>query len=88
MTDATARNVLHVAREAGFVASHYHGGANGTTQMFHENGNMLLIVFADRRFHAATGYGWGAAPWVDRTWSTADFNEFTARLAHHTKEAT
>ncbi len=88
MTDATARNVLRVAREAGFVATHYHGRADGTTQMVHDNGNMLLIAFVDRVFFESEGYGWGAAPWSGHQWNTCDFTDFTARLAHHKKEAT
>jgi hypothetical protein len=74
------KNVLHVARQAGFVATHYHRGMAGTTQMVHANGNMLMVLFEDGAFHAATGYGWDDAPWTGATWSTADYETFTRMI--------
>jgi hypothetical protein len=78
--EAHLKNVLHVARKAGFIATHYHPEMAGVTQMVHGNGNTLRILFEEGAFHAATGYGWGDAPWTGAPWSTAEYETFTRMI--------
>jgi hypothetical protein len=79
-SDTHVKNVLRVAREAGFVATHYHGGSKGTTQLSHDNGNILFVTFVEAVFTRGEGRGWGGAPWTGAGWSTDDYATFTRMI--------